>query len=152
MSAVLDGRGLILRIEPAESVEPARGFGALSKCCEAAVCNPANHSIAVNCAPRIVLDPGPGRRANPDDAHTNDTEHEWQDPHDRLLISGYKLQMPIKDILFHIRDTADRGQMQSAVAAAVAQGDTDANRDDAIKRWLVRQYQSQSKLHVRGTE
>ena len=72
--------------------------------------------------------------------------------HDRLLISGYKLQMPIKDILFHIRDTADRGQMQSAVAAAVAQGDTDANRDDAIKRWLVRQYQSQSKLHVRGTE
>jgi hypothetical protein len=26
------------------------------------------------------------------------------------------------------------------------------NRDDAIKRWLVRQYQSQSKLHVRGTE
>jgi hypothetical protein len=42
--------------------------------------------------------------------------------------------------------------MQSAVAAAVAQGDTDANRDDAIKRWLVRQYQSQSKLHVRGTE
>jgi hypothetical protein len=82
ISAVLDGRGLILRIEPAESVEPARGFGALSKCCEAAVC----------------------------------------------------------------------GQMQSAVAAAVAQGDTDANRDDAIKRWLVRQYQSQSKLHVRGTE
>jgi hypothetical protein len=140
MSAVLDGRGLILRIEPAESVEPARGFGALSKCCEAAVCNPANHSIAVNCAPRIVLDPGPGRRANPDDADTNDTEHEWQDPHDR------------RDILFHIRDAADRGQVQRAVAAGVAQGDTDAYRDDAIKRWLVRQYQSQSKLHARGTE
>jgi hypothetical protein len=30
---------------------------------------------------------------------------------------------------------------------AVAQGDTDANREDATKRWLVRQYQSQSKLH-----
>ena len=42
--------------------------------------------------------------------------------------------------------------MQNAVAAAVAHGDTDANRDDAIKRWLVRQYQSQSKLHIRGTE
>jgi hypothetical protein len=54
--------------------------------------------------------------------------------------------MPIKDILFDIRDTADRGQMQSAVAAAVAEGDTAANRNDAIERWLVRQYQSQSKL------
>src|SRR5215831_14352057 len=29
--------------------------------------------------------------------------------------------------------------MQSAVAAAVARGDTDANRDDAINCWLVRQ-------------
>jgi hypothetical protein len=145
MSAVLNGRGLILWIEPAESVEPARGFGALFKCCEAAVCNPANHSIAVDYAPRIVLDPGPGRHANPDDADTNDAEHEWQDPHDPLRISG-------SYILFHISDTADHGQMQSAVAAAVAQGDTDAHRNDAIKRWLVRRYQSQSKLHVRGTE
>ncbi len=82
------GRRLILRIEPAESVEPARGLGALFKSCEAAVCNPANHSIAVNCAPRMVLDPGSGRGANPDDADTKDTEHEWQDPHDRLLIGG----------------------------------------------------------------
>jgi hypothetical protein len=58
----------MLRIEPAESAEPARGFGALFKRCKAAVCNPANHSIAVNCAPRMVLNPGPGRPANPDDA------------------------------------------------------------------------------------
>jgi hypothetical protein len=77
-----------LRIEPAECTEPARGFGALFKFCEAAVCNRANRSIAVNCAPRIILDPGRGGRADPDDADTNDPEHKWQEPHNTSEISG----------------------------------------------------------------
>jgi hypothetical protein len=45
------GQKLISRIEPTESVDTARGSRALFKCCEAAVCNPTNYSIVINCAP-----------------------------------------------------------------------------------------------------
>lgn len=73
------GPRLISRIESAESVDSACGSRALFKCCEAAVCNPANHPIAINCAPWTVL--GLGRRANSDDAETNDPEDELREPH-----------------------------------------------------------------------
>jgi hypothetical protein len=55
---IRSGPRLISQVEPAESVDSARGSRALFKCCEAAVCNPTSNSIAINCAPRIVLGPG----------------------------------------------------------------------------------------------
>ena len=80
------GPRLISRIEPAESVDSARGSRALFECCEAAVCNAANHSIAINCAPRMVL--GVGGRANSNDADTNNPEHELREPHSASEITG----------------------------------------------------------------
>src|SRR6516165_2827778 len=44
----------VLRIRLAQATEPARGFHALFKCCEAAICGTAK-SVAINRAPRIVL-------------------------------------------------------------------------------------------------
>ena len=85
-SVIKSGQRLISRVESAESVDAARGFRALFKCCEAAACNPTNYSIAINCAPRIVL--GPGRRASSDAADKNDSEHEWQESHSASEISG----------------------------------------------------------------
>jgi hypothetical protein len=61
IAVIRSGPRLMSQDEPAESVDSARGSRALFKCCEAAVCNPTNNSIAINCAPRTVL--GPDRRA-----------------------------------------------------------------------------------------
>jgi hypothetical protein len=44
-----------LRIPIAKAAEPARGFHALFKCYEAAICTAANRSFTVNRTPRIVL-------------------------------------------------------------------------------------------------
>jgi hypothetical protein len=92
------GQWLISQVEPAESVDAARGSRALVKCCEAAVCNPTNYSIAINCAPSIIW--ALARVPNSDDVDTNDPEHELQEPHNASEISVLKLQMPIEDTLF----------------------------------------------------
>src|SRR5215469_17377756 len=74
-------RGHVLCIRLAVAAEPSRGFHALLKCCETAICAAAV-KVTVISAPRIVL--GLGACSNADDADTN-SQHEQQEPHRRLL-------------------------------------------------------------------
>jgi hypothetical protein len=73
-------RGYVLSIWLAQAAEPARGFHALFKCCEATVCTPA-HPAAVNRAPRIVL--GLSAIFNADEKDAN-SQNKKQEPHGRL--------------------------------------------------------------------
>jgi hypothetical protein len=73
-------RRLILCVRLAQTPEPARGFHALFKCCEPAIC--AARLTTVNRTPGIVL--GFGACSNADDTDAN-SQHEQQEPHSRLL-------------------------------------------------------------------
>src|SRR5262249_432644 len=76
------GRRNILCIRLAVAAKSARGGHALFKAYETAIRSAAGRSLAVKCAPRIVL--GFGTCSNADDTDAN-SQHEQQEPHSRLL-------------------------------------------------------------------
>ena len=91
---VRSGWGHVLRVRLAETAEPARGFHALLKCCEAAIRAAATHSTAVNRAPRIVLSFG---RSVEHSCCSNNAERKQnqshQSPHIRGLLTSLTLKI-----------------------------------------------------------
>jgi hypothetical protein len=89
------GRRHVLPVRLAKATEPARGFHALFKCCETAVCTAVACPIAINCAPRIVL----GVTRTVEHSHCReDTEHKQNKSHRSLTSLRLLTGLTIKNL------------------------------------------------------